>query len=130
MAYVVYELVKGVPFVSAKLYGRGRSFTGRFVVDTGAAMTIVRTSRIDALGFGAQDATQLFSTESVIGKEKGYRLCVPKIEIFSECVENLEVAAMDLPPQYNIDGLIGMNLLNLFEFCFLPHQRIILDSAV
>ncbi|MFH1874027.1 MAG: retropepsin-like aspartic protease [Pseudomonadota bacterium] len=120
MADVVYELIKGVPFISAKIFGKARSFTGRFIVDTGAAMTIVRTARVDALGFSAKDATKLFSTDSVIGREEGYRLVIPCIEVFNERIENIEIAALDLPPKYQIDGLIGMNLLNLFEFTFNP----------
>lgn len=125
MADVAYELIKGVPFVTARVHGRNRSFTGRFVIDTGAALTIVRTARIDALGFSVKNATALFSTESVIGKEEGYRLIIPRIEIFQEAIENCEVAAMDLPPKYNIDGLIGMNLLNHFNFCIYPHKQIL-----
>jgi predicted aspartyl protease len=125
MADVVYELIKGVPFISAKIYGKERSFAGRFVVDTGAAITIVRTARIDALGFGARDALHRFSTHSIIGKEEGYRLIMPRIDIFHEEIKNIEIAAMDLPPKYQIDGLIGMNLLNLFEFTFFPQKGII-----
>ena len=114
MADVVYELIKGVPFISAKIYGRERSFAGRFVVDTGAAITIVRTARIDALGFSARDALHRF-----------YRLIVPRIDIFHEEIKNVEIAAMDFPPKYQIDGLIGMNLLSLFDFSFFPQKGII-----
>jgi predicted aspartyl protease len=125
MADVIYDLIKGVPFVTARIVGRKRSFTGRFVVDTGAAMTIVRTPRIDALGYNAKDATKLFSTESVIGKEEGYRLIIPKIEVFGHSLDDIEVAAVDLPPRYNIDGLIGMNVLSRFEFTFFPQNNLI-----
>jgi len=125
MASVVYELVKGVPYIKAEVFGICKSLTGRFIIDTGAAMTIVRTARIDALGFSARDATGLFSTDSVVGREEGYRLVIPRLDIFCESLSNIEVAAMDLPSKYQIDGLIGMNLLGLFNFCFFPGRGII-----
>lgn len=88
-------------------------------------MTIVHTPCIDALGYSARDATMPFSTESVIGKEHGYRLRVQAIEVFGRRFENFEVATLDLPAKYNIDGLIGMNLLSLFDWCMHPTQQAI-----
>ncbi|MDO8526957.1 MAG: retropepsin-like aspartic protease [Deltaproteobacteria bacterium] len=126
MADFRYELLKGVPFVSAQVEGKTLKFVGRFIVDTGAFMTIIRTPRIDAMGYSARDATKPFSTESVIGKETGYCLKIGAIEVFGKRFENLEVAALDLPPKYNIDGLIGMNLLNQFDWCLHP-QRLVLS---
>ena len=120
MANFQYELLKGVPFVKAIVTGRSLQFRGRFVVDTGAAMTIIRTPKIDALGYSALDGTSRFSTESVIGKEDGYCLKVEAFEIFGMKFENLEVGALDLPAHYNIDGLIGMNVLSKFNWCLHP----------
>ncbi|MFA4874029.1 MAG: retropepsin-like aspartic protease [bacterium] len=125
MADFKYELLKGVPFVIATITGKVLQFTGRFIVDTGAYMTIIRTPRIDALGYSARDATEPFSTESVIGKEKGYRLKIKAFEVFGKKFDDFEVAALDLPPRYNIDGLIGMNLLGQFDWCIHPRESVI-----
>lgn len=125
MADFRYELLKGVPFVTAQIEGRNLQFIGRFIIDTGAFMTIIRTPRIDAMGYSALEATRTFSTESVIGKESGYCLTIKSFSIFGKKFENMEVAALDLPPRYNIDGLIGMNLLNQFNWCVYPSKLII-----
>ncbi len=125
MADFHYELLKGVPFIHVVVEGKTFKFRGHFIIDTGAFMTIIRTPRIDALGYSARDGTKHFSTESVIGKEEGYCLKVNAIEVFGKRFEDFEVAALDLPPRYNIDGLIGMNLLNQFDWCFSPQKSLI-----
>lgn len=125
MADFKYELLKGVPFINVQVEGKMFSFIGRFIVDTGAFMTIIRTPRIDAMGYSARDGTKSFSTESVIGKETGYLLKIKALKVFGKRFENFEVAALDLPPRYNIDGLIGMNLLNQFDWCLHPNQQVI-----
>lgn len=125
MADFKYELLKGVPFINVQIEGRLFSFIGRFIIDTGAFMTIVRTPRIDAMGYSARDGTKSFSTESVIGKETGYLLKIKSLVVFGRQFEDFEVAALDLPPRYNIDGLIGMNLLNQFDWCLHPNRQTI-----
>ena len=101
------------------------TFSGKFIIDTGAYMTVIRTSRIDSIGYSARDMTKPFKTESVIGKEFGYCLKVGKFEVFGKIFEDFEVAALDLPDRYNIDGLIGMNLLNQFNWCMHPQKWVI-----
>ena len=125
MADFRYELLKGVPFISVQVEGKVFKFIGHFIIDTGSFMTIIRTPRIDAMGYSSHDATKPFSTESVIGKEKGYCLKIKNLEVFGKRFENFEVAALDLPPRYNIDGLIGMNLLEQFDWCVCPSRQVI-----
>ncbi|PIR24720.1 MAG: hypothetical protein COX62_08655 [Deltaproteobacteria bacterium CG_4_10_14_0_2_um_filter_43_8] len=125
MADFKYELLKGVPFLTAIITGKHLQFSGRFIVDTGAAMTIIRTPRIDALGYSANEALRVFNVESVIGKEKGYTIRIKKFEIFNKYFDDFEVAALDLPSHYHIDGLIGMNVLGQFDWCMHPKEDII-----
>ncbi|MBI4126234.1 MAG: retropepsin-like domain-containing protein [Deltaproteobacteria bacterium] len=125
MANFRYELLKGVPCIQAHVQGKTLAFTGRFILDTGAYMTIIRTARIDAIGYSARDATKPFSTESIIGREEGYCLKITCLELFGKTFSNHEVAALDLPERYHIDGLIGMNILNQFDWCLHPNKSII-----
>lgn len=125
MADFEYTLLKGVPCIEVVVEGRNFKFSGRFILDTGAFMTIVRTPRIDALGYSARDATKPFITESVIGKEKGYCLRVAALETLGKHLSDFEVAALDLPLRYNVDGLIGMNFLGQFNWCFVPGKSVI-----
>lgn len=122
MANFSYELLSGVPYTKATITGKHFKLDGNFVIDTGAAMTTIRTPKIDALGYSALDAFARYTTESVIGKELGYLLRVKTFEIFGMKFENLEVGALDLPAHYNIDGLIGMNLLSRFNWCLHPQD--------
>jgi predicted aspartyl protease len=50
---------------------------------------------------------------------------VHAVEVFAKRFEGFEVAALDLPAKYNNDGLIGMNLLNQFDWCMHLKQQII-----
>lgn len=125
MADFRFALLKGVPFIAAKILGPDRSFLGRFIIDTGAALTIVRTSRLKMIGLNQDHAIAPFATDSVIGREEGYRLLVPTIEVFGVTLNNFEVAAMELPEKYHIDGLIGMNLLRQFDFCIYSQHNVI-----
>lgn len=93
MADFRFALLKGVPFIAARIQGPSRSFLGRFIIDTGAALTIVRTSRLNMVGLDQKDATAPFATDSVIGREEGYRLLLPAIEVFGMKLDNFEVAA-------------------------------------
>lgn len=124
MANFRYELLKGVPFIQTTVEGKLFKFVGHFIIDTGSYMTIIRTPRIDAMGYSAQEATKPFATESVIGKEKGYCVQIKSFEVFGKRFDNFEVAALDLPARYNIDGLIGMNLLNQFDWCLFPEKLV------
>lgn len=90
MADFRYELLKGVPFTNVQVEGRVFSFVGRFIIDTGAYMTIIRTPRIDAMGYGARDGTKRFSTESVIGKESGYCLKIKALEVLGKRFEEFD----------------------------------------
>lgn len=77
------------------------------------------------VGLDQKDATAPFATDSVIGREEGYRLPLPAIEVFGMKLDNFEVAAMELPEKYHIDGLIGMNLLRQFDFCIYSQHNVI-----
>lgn len=97
------------------LWGPLKQQNIRLAFDPGAYRTIVNTQLTDALGYQATRASRRVSTSSVIGKEWGYTLVVEKISILGFEFPHFQIACFDLPEQYDIDGLLGLDLIEKFE---------------
>ena len=125
MADIPYRLDKKLIVVLAVFQGKdGERYDADLIVDTGASLTILDPSVMVTLGFTEEDKSALSTVQSPIGKEKGYRLHLPSIECLGKKVENFEVACHSLGLQH-IDGLLGMNFLEQFDFCIFPRKNVI-----
>lgn len=125
MADFPYILDRFIPVIDVVLEGPDRRIVARFVIDTGSGLTIVDAPQIRALGYSESQSVGPFKTTSAVGIEHGYRLSLRGLEVFSKRFEGLEVAAMDLPRKYNVQGLIGMNILGQMEWCMHPNRQVI-----
>jgi predicted aspartyl protease len=89
----------------------------RFVVDTGAAMTIVVPDVLDELGYSAREhGEQVAVTRGVATHEQGYTLRVQRLSCLGFQEPDLLVYAQDLPSGWNIDGLLGLSFLRLLNY--------------
>jgi predicted aspartyl protease len=61
---------------------------------------------------------------SAVGKERGYRLVIKKLEVLDKKLNDVEIRCHDLKDQ-GVEGLIGMSLLKQFEWCLEPRKMII-----
>lgn len=93
-----------------------------FLIDTGTAHTVIDTSILDALGFGAHLAIGRSSLWGVSGSTNGYVVRVPSILVVGRTLKDYRIAAHDFPPELGIDALLG---LDFFQGGFLG-----LDFAV
>lgn len=80
-----------------------------FLVDTGTAHTVIDTSILDALGFGAHLATGRSSLWGVSGNTDGYVVRVPTITVVGRCLANYRAAAHDFQPELGVDALLGLD---------------------
>lgn len=125
MANFHYLLDRNIPVINVCLEGREKTLIGRFVIDTGSGLTIIDVPQVIALGYFERDAIGPVKTTSAVGVEHGYRLVLSCLEVFGRRFEQIEVAAMNLPRKYNVQGLIGMNILGQFDWCLHPQQQVI-----
>jgi clan AA aspartic protease (TIGR02281 family) len=110
--------------------GRNGRMPGRFVLDTGAAMTTIAPRMIRKLGYGTGDRLRSTKVRSALGEERGYTLRVESLSALHVRVRNLEVNVFDLGYD-DYEGLLGMNFLNaLFYDVRFAEQRLLVQPAI
>lgn len=122
MANFRYQVEKHLIIVPVTLHGPNGAMDADFILDTGAAHTIIDHSLASAIGYSASDATG--HSRSVVGEERGYRIKLARIDSLGESFKDFEVACHDLMEQ-DVQGLLGMTFLEQFKFCIDPQKQII-----
>lgn len=108
--------------VRALLASTNEAVRGRFVVDTGAVVTTVDPSLIDRLGYSERDGEQRTRVRTAIGEEQGYVLRVARFAALGFSIPSFRVHVFDIGFD-DIDGLVGLNFLNLFNYEIRPTER-------
>lgn len=124
MADFSYKLDKRLLVIPVLFHGKYGSYDAELIVDTGASLTILQPLAIHALGFSQVDQTGISTVQSPIGKESGFRVRLPAIECLGRSIKNFEVACHDVGLKH-LDGLLGMNFLEQFDFCIYPRKGVI-----
>ena len=124
MADFTYRLDKRLIIVPAFIRGKFNGYDVDLILDTGASLTIIDPALAKRLGFSEKDHVGTSTVQSPVGKEKGFRLKLNTFECLGKTVENFEVACHALGLQH-IDGLLGMNFLEKFDFCIYPQKTIL-----
>lgn len=95
----------------------GQKYADAYVaLDTGATSTLFTPSLIRQLNLEPTTAPYRMVSATDVEMVKGYRLGC--IQLGEEKLENIEVTAMPLPDQLQLDGLIGLNFLSHFIVTF------------
>ncbi len=124
MANIQYTLDKKLIIVQSILQGKYGEYDANLILDTGATFTIIDPTVIGELGYTENERSAPSIVKSPVGKEKGFRIHLQAIECLGQRVENFEIACHSLGLQH-IDGLLGMNFLENFNFCIYPKKQII-----
>lgn len=97
-----------------------------FVLDTGAAKTIIASKHLAALGLGPGDALGHSRIATAVGFERGYRYRVKRIaSLGGYWIDDFEVCAHDLGPHPDIGGLLGWDFLRHFDLDIRPRLGLI-----
>jgi len=96
------------------LYRTGRPL--KLIVDTGAAETVIMPGILDELGFSPLNGEAITVMRSAVGREQGYLIRVTRFECLGHQTRDLRVHAHELPDGWDIDGLIGLNFLQQFNY--------------
>jgi clan AA aspartic protease (TIGR02281 family) len=91
----------------------------RFLVDTGCAVTTLTPEAVDRLRLDRK----LFTGQRVVFTAAGAFMTVPtgripSLRLGTHELRGVEVALLDLPPGVNLDGLLGVNVLDRFRVTF------------
>ena len=124
MADFTYRLDKRLIIVPAFIRGKWNGYDVDLFLDTGASLSIIDPALARALGYNESDHAGISTVQSPVGKEKGFRLKLNAFECLGKTIENFEVACHALGLQH-IDGLLGMNFLEQFDFCLFPKKAMI-----
>lgn len=117
-----YDPSKKLIHIPGKVFGPTASRNIRFVFDPGAYRTIISKELMESIGYSSDLKINNISTSSVIGTETGYTVIAKKLVMLAYVFSDIEVACFELPEQYEIDGLIGLDILEQFEVT-LNHRK-------
>lgn len=102
---------------------------GRFVLDTGCAVTTIVPEIVESVGYSARDGFKRTRVHTAIGEETGYALRVANFAVFGVTMTRFPVNVFDLG-HADIDGLLGMNFLSEFNYEIRPAERRILVERI
>jgi predicted aspartyl protease len=111
--------------VEALVTGPRGTFTGRFVLDTGAAATTMAHERAEFIGYSPRDGFRRTKVHTAIGAEEGYVLRVAEFTALGFTLTSFPINIFDLGHD-DIDGLLGMNFLSDFNYEIRSSERRIL----
>ena len=115
--------------VKAFVTGPLRTANSRLVLDTGAAMTTLTHEFVEGLGYSPRDGIRRARVRTAISTEEGYFLPVAKFDALGFPMPSFVVQVFDLGHS-DIDGLVGMNFLNLLNYEIRSAERRILAEQI
>lgn len=124
MADFSYFVDKKLIIVPVRLYSETHFFDARFVLDTGASHTIIDHRIAEAIGYSSTNAIAPSKVSSAAGREEGFMIQIAAIETLGKKLSKFGVACHALLEQ-GVEGLLGMNFLEQFDFCIFQSKRII-----
>jgi predicted aspartyl protease len=95
--------------VKAQLTGPTGTVELSLVLDTGCTQTAIRPGYLKAVGYDVEKEGRPLKVLTASKIEKAYEIKVTQITALDRVVKNCLITAQSLPPQFAIDGLIGLN---------------------
>ena len=130
MVTLHYRLWRRLIIVPAMIENSGRKVNLDMVLDTGCASTLVVPRIFDDLDVEISDIGRKTTIHSALGSEEGRLFRVKRFEIFGRSFVNQILDCHALPEYFQIDGLIGMDVLNQFSFKVDPRKKLITTDIV
>lgn len=93
---------------------RGRSI--RLLIDTGASMTILTPDVLEQRGIRYRDTGRTADFNTANGTVRAPVYTLDALSVGDWQVKQLEIGVLDLAGLSGVDGLLGMNFLNQFQF--------------
>jgi predicted aspartyl protease len=105
----------GVLVTAAQVSGPRGSRIIRLALDTGATNTMIPNKAALAVGIHPDRAKMFREVVTANGTVLIPFVRVPRMTLFGKTLRNVILSCHDLPPESPIDGLLGLDLLNLLN---------------
>lgn len=116
MVEVPFEPGLDLIYQEVEITGPRRPLFYRFALDTACSVTTISPFILDQIGYSVRDGLRRTSATSALGREPGYLLRVARFTALGHSLDDLIVHVHDLDEESGIDGLIGLNFLNHFNY--------------
>jgi clan AA aspartic protease (TIGR02281 family) len=103
----------GTDHIPVEAYVNGAKLQ-KFILDTGATMSSIPWSAVEALGIKVDDSTKVIVVEGIAGRGLTYEVTLDSIELAGLRVYNVKAFIADMP-SYENTGILGQNVLNNFQ---------------
>ena len=107
--------------IKANLTGPNGTVELSLVLDTGCTQTAIRPGYLKAVGYNPEQEGKPLRVLTASKVEKAFQLKVSELTALNCTVKNSWVTAQALPPQFAIDGLIGLNFFKQLK------KRLVID---
>ena len=109
--------------IRARVWGPNGDRGLLLVIDTGAAATSIEPAILAELGYSPRDAILRTRVPTPAGVQHGYLVQVHRFYALGATLSGLVVQALALADEYGVDGLLGMNFLENFNFTVRPRDQ-------
>jgi len=109
--------------VTAKVWGAHGARELLLVIDTGAAATSVEPAILEGLGYSSRDVIMRTRVPTPTGVQHGQLFRVSRFHALGAELSSFVVQALALDDEYGVDGLLGMNFLENYDFTVRPRDR-------
>jgi hypothetical protein len=106
---VPFTLEEGLIFVPVRFTRESKSYTARFVLDTGASNTMLNTHIAVYLGYDPIASSERIQVTTASGIEYASRVIVNEIFALGKIRKQFPVLCHTLPPSASVDGLLGLD---------------------
>ena len=109
--------------VPAKVWGTHGVRELSLVIDTGATATSIEPAILEGLGYSTRDAILRTRVPTPAGIQYGQLFRVSRFDALGAELSSFVVQALALHDEYGVDGLLGMNFLENYNFTVRPRDR-------
>lgn len=117
MIQIPFRLEKGLLYLPITLQHRGKSLKAtNCIFDTGSAGTVFDADLIDTLGLRPTPASRIKQMIGVGGVQRVVMLQVDEFQLGTKILANVEIEVGDLHSHFHVDGILGTNIIRLFDW--------------
>jgi len=109
--------------ITARVWGPQGYRELLLVIDTGAAATSIEPAILEGLGYSSRDVIMRTRVPTPAGIQQGRLFRLDRLHALGAELSNFVVQALPLNDEYGIDGLLGMNFLENYNFTVRPRDR-------
>jgi clan AA aspartic protease (TIGR02281 family) len=117
-----FERSGDLMIVEARVWGSLGSREALLVIDTGAAATSIEPALLERLGYSSRDAIARTRVTTPAGVQQGHLFRVDRFATLGAEISSFVIQALALDDEYGVNGLLGMNFLENFNFTVRPRE--------